>query len=190
MPFGSPYGHILLDDAAFAQCRKIISRLPAARIGLHAQIIEPFLECFEMRVAVAVIVEADGVEIPKAAIDRQITTPVILVSLECDAFAGLHCADGVGAAAQQGSKLVSSNVAGINRVLCQHGHQTDDKWKFAIVGAGQIKTHSALVSRLRFVGLDVVSAEIRPASIAQQLPGKYHVVGRAQACRRKNARRD
>ena len=72
MPFRKSVGHVLLHDRPVAQRREVVSHLPAPRIGLDAQIVEPFLERFEVGVAVAVVVEADGVEIPEAAIDRQI----------------------------------------------------------------------------------------------------------------------
>ena len=75
--FRQSVGELLLQCAAVAQCREIVSRLPAAGIGLQAHVVEAFLEGFEMRVAVAVIIEADGVEIPQAAIDRQIAAPII-----------------------------------------------------------------------------------------------------------------
>ena len=85
---GQSVRKILLGHAAFAQRRKIVGGLPASRIGFHAQIVKPFLEGFEMRVAVAIIVVADGIEIPEAAIDRQIAAPIIRIAFEGDAFAG------------------------------------------------------------------------------------------------------
>src|SRR5262249_15166790 len=68
--FWGSVGRVLLDNLASAQCRELVSHLPTSRIGLDTQIVETLLERFEMGVAIAVVVEADGVEIPKAAIDR------------------------------------------------------------------------------------------------------------------------
>src|SRR5262249_51211821 len=93
--------HVFLDDLASAQCRELVSHLPTSRIGLDAQIVEPLLERLEMSVAVAVVVEANGVEIPKAAIDRQVASPIIIVAFERDCVAGLHRGDAVGTAAKQ-----------------------------------------------------------------------------------------
>src|SRR5665213_4494580 len=70
----------LLDHTTVTQRRKIVSRLPAPRIGFQPQVVVAFLERLEMRVAVAVVIETDAVEIPQAAVDRQIASPVIPVS--------------------------------------------------------------------------------------------------------------
>ena len=86
---GQAVGECLLDHAAVAQRRKIVGGLPAAGIGFRAHVVKAFLERLEMRVAVAVIVEADGVEIPQAAIDRQVAAPIIRIALEGDALARL-----------------------------------------------------------------------------------------------------
>src|SRR5262249_48106583 len=75
-------GHVFLDNLASAQCRELVGHLPTSRIGLDAQIVKTLLECFEVGVAIAVVVEADSVEIPKAAIDRQIAPPIIIVAFE------------------------------------------------------------------------------------------------------------
>ena len=54
-----------------------------------------------MRVAVPIIVVADGIEIPEAAIDRQITAPIIWIAFEGDVFTGSDRADRVRPAAEQ-----------------------------------------------------------------------------------------
>src|SRR5262245_12776118 len=77
-----PIGQIFFDHVAFAHGGKIVSHLPTAGVGLDTQIVQPFLERFEMRIPVAVIVETNGVEIPKPSIDRQYSTPIDLVAHE------------------------------------------------------------------------------------------------------------
>ena len=176
--FRQSVGQLVFDHAAFAQRRKIIGGLPAAGIGFHAQVIEAFLERLEVRVAVAVVIEADGVEIPQAAIDRHIAAPIIFVAPEGNALARLHGADDVGPAAQQRIEGRVLEGCRVDRVLCQDRHQTEDQRKFAIVGAGKIETHHARIHSLGFDGLGVIGAEIRPASVAQQFPGKNHVIRR------------
>ena len=57
-------GKSFFDDATIAECRKVISRLPAAGIRFQTQVVETFLKRFKMRVAVAIVVKPDGVEIP------------------------------------------------------------------------------------------------------------------------------
>ena len=74
-------------------------------------------------------------------------------------------------------------------MLGKHRHQADDQRQFAIVGAGKIEAHRALGRRDRLDHLGVVDAEIRPAVIAQQLPGKNHVVGRHRRAVGKTRRR-
>ena len=89
-----------------------------------------------MRIAVSVVVEANAVEIPQSAIDRQIAAPIVAIAFECDADAGLHHADGVGAAAQERIEARIFERRRVNRMLCQHRHQPNDQWQFAVVGPG------------------------------------------------------
>ena len=172
---GQSVGQVFLDDAAVAHCRKIVSGLPAPRISLDPQIVEPFLERFEMRVAVAIIVVTDRVEIPETAIDGEIASPIVLVACESDALAGFHIADGIGPAAKQRVEAGVLECIGVDGVLCQHRHQSDDERQFAVVSAGKVEAHRARIGRFGFGDLDVIGAEIRPAFVAQQLPGKNHV---------------
>src|SRR5262249_28621527 len=60
------------DDAAVARGRKVVGGLPAARILLGADVVEALLERLQMRVDVSVVVEAHLVEVPEAAIDREV----------------------------------------------------------------------------------------------------------------------
>ena len=183
---GQAVGEFFLDHAPLRQRRKIVSRLPAARIGLHAQVVEAFLERLEMRVAVAVIVEADGIEIPQAAVDRQIAPPIIRIAREADAFARLDRTDAIGTAAEQRRECRLLEFVGIDRVLGQHRHQADDQRQFAVVGAGKIEAHRALSRRHRLDHLGVVGAEVRPAAVAQQLPRKRSRRPASPVCRRQS----
>ena len=54
-----------------------------------------------MRVAVAIVIEADGIEIPQPAIDRQVAAPVIRVAREGDAFARSDRGHAIRPAAEQ-----------------------------------------------------------------------------------------
>src|SRR5262245_56016483 len=138
-----------------------------------------------MRIAVAVIVKTDSVKIPQAPIDRKIASPVVFVALERDTFAGLHASDSVRTAAEKWIETRILKGGRIDRVLCQHRHQSDDKRKLPIVGAGEIKADGAIAGRLCFVDLGIVGAEVRPTLIAQQLPRKDDVVrGHRRAVRK------
>ena len=128
-----------------------------------------------MRVAVAIVVVTDRIEIPETAIDGEIASPVVLVACEGDALAGFHIADGVGSAAKQRVEAGVLECIGVDGVLCQHRHQSDDERQFAVVSAGKVEAHRAPIGRFGFGDLDVIGAEIRPTFVAQQLPGKNHV---------------
>ncbi len=114
----------------------------------------------------------------RAAIDRQVAPPVIRIALEDDAFARFDRGDRIGTAAEQRLEGRLLELGGIDRVLGQHRHQADDQRQFAVVGTGQVEAHRPRVDSLRLDHLGVVDAEIRPAAVAQQLPGEDHVVGR------------
>ena len=62
-------------------------------------------------------------------------------------------------------------------MLREHRHQAEDECKLAIVAAGEIEAYRLLADRFRFGDLGVVSAMVRPPLVAQQLPGKDHVLG-------------
>src|SRR5690606_36480267 len=79
-----------LHHAAVARSGEIVAGFPAGRIEFGAHVAEALLEGLEMRVAVAVIVEADLVEIPQAAIDREVAAPIGGIAAERDAAARLH----------------------------------------------------------------------------------------------------
>jgi hypothetical protein len=66
----------------FAGGRKIISVVPAQRLGLDAKVVEAALEGLELAVGLAIEIEPDLVEIPKAAIDRQVAAPIIGIARE------------------------------------------------------------------------------------------------------------
>ena len=85
---------------------------------------------------------------------------------------------GVGTAAGDRLERGVLERVGIDRVLRQHRHQPEDQRQLAVVGAGQIEPHLASGERLGLGDLGVVGAEVRPALVAQQLPGKDHVLGR------------
>ena len=68
------------------------SRFPAAGIVFGAHVIEAFLERLEIGISVAVEVEADLVEIPEAAVDRQVAAPIVRIALQVTLLPGLTSA--------------------------------------------------------------------------------------------------
>src|SRR5947209_2133357 len=80
---------------------KIVALVPAQRLMLDAEVVEAALERLEMPVGLAVEVEPHLVEIPQAAIGRQIAAPVIRVARHRHAGTWPHRGDAVGAGADR-----------------------------------------------------------------------------------------
>src|SRR6266704_5857374 len=78
----------LLQDASVAYRRYLVGGLPASRIGFGADIDEPFFECLEFRIAVAIELEPDLVEVPVAPVDCEIAAPIVGIALEQQALSG------------------------------------------------------------------------------------------------------
>src|SRR5215813_9348371 len=102
-----------------------------------------------MRVAVAIVVVADLVEIPEAAVDRKVASPIILVARQCDAPAWIDLADNVGAGAD--GRRVGGILEGfdIHSVLCQDRHQAEDQRQLTVVAAGEIEAYPMCANDLR-----------------------------------------
>ena len=175
--FGRPLPKQILDHAAVAHGGKVVTGLPAAGIGLAAHVVEPGLEGFEIGVAVAIEIEPQLVEIPQAAIDRQIAAPIIRIALEGDAFAGIDVGDHVWAAADRFLERRALERRGIDGVFRQYRHQRDDQRQFAVAAFGKIEPHGARIENLGLGDLGIVGAVIRPAVIAQKLPREGDVLG-------------
>ena len=62
-------------------------------------------------------------------------------------------------------------------MLRQDRHQPENERQFAVVAAAEVKTNAARVEFLGLGYLGIKGAVIGPAVIAQQLPGKNHIVG-------------
>jgi len=95
---------------------------------LVAQVVEAPFERLEMRIGFPVIVEADLVEIPQAAVDGKIAAPIIGIALEDNALAGVDRADDVGTRPQRRLERGFLERVGLDRMLCQHRHQSEDEW--------------------------------------------------------------
>src|SRR5262249_1768252 len=131
----------LLEHAAVAHGGKIVGGLPAARIVLVAQVVEAALERFQMRVGLAVVIEADLVKVPQAAIDREVAAPIIGIALKRYALTGVDFADDIGAGPQRRPEGSLLECLGLDGVLCEHRHQPEDERKLAVVTAGEIEAH-------------------------------------------------
>ena len=131
-----------------------------------------------MRVAVAIVVVADLAEIPEAAVDRKVASPIVPVARECDALARIDLADNVGAGADRWRVGRILEGFDIHRVFRQNRHQAEDQRQLAIVAAGEIETHFTGAKGLRLDDLGIIEAVIGAALVTQELPGKYDVLGR------------
>ena len=132
-------GERLLDDATVTHRRHVVGGLPAAGIGLGADVVEALLEGLQMRIAVTIEIEADFVEIPQAPVDGKVASPIVGIALQCDAAAGIDLGDHIGTAADDGIECGVLEGIGIDGVLGQHRHQAKDQRQLAIVGAGQVE---------------------------------------------------
>src|SRR6185437_16520011 len=80
-------------DTPVLCCRKVVARGPDARSELLAKQVVLRGETFERHVAIAIELEAHGVEIEAAAIDRQIGRPPIPDAIELDEAIDLEFTD-------------------------------------------------------------------------------------------------
>ena len=87
-PAGTVVRQRLLLDPAFADRREVVARRPDARGEFLLEIDLAGLEGLEGHLPVAVIFEADVVEIIDADIHRQILAPIIGDAIELDEAAG------------------------------------------------------------------------------------------------------
>src|SRR5581483_7035293 len=94
-------GELAALDAAVLEGRKIIARRPDPRGELLAKEIVAGGEPFERDIAVAVVFEANDVEIVLPARDRQIGAPPIFYALILDEAPDVEPADFVGSAAER-----------------------------------------------------------------------------------------
>ena len=114
------------DHLAIAGGGKVISFVPAQRLGFDAEIIKSALEGFELAIGLAIEIEPDLVKVPQAAIDRQIAAPIVGIACQRDAGAGLDRSDAVGAGTDRSGRrgfFKRSDVRGMPR---QYRHQTKD----------------------------------------------------------------
>ncbi len=129
-------------------------------------------------VGLAIEVEPDLVEIPQAAIDRQVAAPIVGIAGQRDAGAGLDRGDAIGAGTDRAGHRGFLEGRGIDRVPRQHRHQAEDQRQFAVVGAAEIEPHRERIERFGLCDLGIILAVIGTALVAQQRPGKQHVLGR------------
>ena len=129
------------DHLAAAGGREIIAVVPAQRLVLDAEIVEAALERLELAVGLAIEVEPDLVEIPQAAVDREIAAPIVGIARQRHAGARLHRGDAIGAGADRPGHRGFLEGRGIDGVARQHRHQAEDQRQFAVVGAGEIESH-------------------------------------------------
>ena len=166
------------DQFAAAGGGKIVAVVPAQRLVLDAEIVEAALERLELAVGLAEEVEPDLVEIPQAAIDRQIAAPIVGVARQRHAGARTHRGDAIGTGSDRSGHRGFLERREIDGVLRQDRHQPEDQRQFAVVGAGEIEAHRERIERLGLGDLGVVLAMVGAALVAQQRPGEQHVLGR------------
>ena len=167
----------IADHLAVAGGRKIVSVVPAQRFGFDAKVIEAAFEGLELAVGLAIEVEPDLVEIPQAAVDRQVAAPIVGIARQRDAGAGLDRGDAVGAGTDGRRHRGFFEGRDVDGMLGQYRHQAEDQRQLAVVGAAKIEPHRERVGRLGLCDLGIILAMVGTAVVAQQGPGKQHVFG-------------
>ena len=165
------------DHLAAAGCREIISVVPAQRLGLDAKIVEAALERFERAVGLAIEIQPDLVEIPQAAIDRQVAAPIIGIAGQRDAGAGLHRGDAVGAGTNRRRHRGLFERRDVDRMPGQYRHQAEDQRQFAVVGAGEVEPHGEGIRCFGLGDFRIILAMVGAPLVAEQGPRKQHVLG-------------
>ena len=150
--------------------------MPAQRFGFDAKVIEAALERLELAVGLAIEVEPDLVEVPQAAVKRQVAAPIVGIARQRDAGAGFDRSDAVGAGTDRRRHRGFLEGCDIDGMLGQYRHQAEDQRQFAVAGAAEVEPHRARVGRIGLYDLGVILAKVRTALVAQQRPGKQHVL--------------
>ena len=160
----------LADHLAVAGGRKIVSVVPAQRFGFDAKVIEAALECLELAVGLAIEVEPDLIEVPQAAVKRQVAAPIVGIARQRDAGAGFDRGDAVGAGTDRRRHRGFFEGCGIDRMLGQYRHQAEDQRQFAVAGVTEVEPYRARVGRLGLYDFGIILAMIWTALVAQQGP--------------------
>ncbi len=101
--------------------------MPAQRFGLDAKVVEAALEGFELAVGLPIEIEPDLVEVPQAAVDRQVAAPIVGIARQRHAGTGLHRADAVGAGTNRRRHRRLFESRDIDGMFGQYRHQAEDQ---------------------------------------------------------------
>src|SRR5215475_15927790 len=136
-------------DAPILECRKIVARRPGTRGELLAEQIVFCGEAFETNLPVAIIFEANDVEIALSARYGEIGAPPILDALKLDEMSDLEAPDFIGAAAKRSIKR--RLVEWFFRIIGTRKDRKrgDEKGHVAPTLFGKSHDHCTIVSRLR-----------------------------------------
>ncbi len=151
--------------------------MPAQRLVLDPEIVQAALEGLERTIGLAIEIEAYLVEVPEPPVDRQVAAPVVGIARQDHPGARLDVGDPVGAGADRRGEGGVFERRRIDRMLGQHRHQAEDQRQLAVTGIGKGEAHRQRIQRLGPGDLGIIQPIVRPALVAEQRPGKQHVLG-------------
>src|SRR5690554_5871538 len=108
-------------DQAITVGRKVITNGPGSRSGIDTVIHYPGLERFPGDIAIPVVIKNQPVDIVPTDINRQITPPVLLITLIDDTASRFNAGDVVGAGARMTSQGWGTEITLFPVVLGQDG---------------------------------------------------------------------
>src|SRR5262249_9993844 len=129
------------------------------------------------RGAVAVIIDADCIEIELSPPDGKVTAPIVWVPFQHDTGTWLHLRNSIGAT---GKRLVEACLVEGFRcqgVLWQNWHEPHDQGHFAVAISGESELDAALTNLLSGGDLRIRSPVV-PAFVLQERPREQDVVRR------------
>src|SRR5262249_1463517 len=145
---------------------------------LDSEVVKSALDRFQMCVGLAIKVDPYLIEIPQAAINGQVSAPILWIALERQALAGVNAGNCIRTAAKRRLKRGFVESLLRNRMFGQHRHETENEGKLAIIAAGKLESHAIFVDDFCFYHLDIVTSVIRTSFVTQQLPRKNDILRR------------
>ena len=175
---GSIVGNLVLLERAVAHRRDVVRGGPILRRRFQTQVVRAGLQRLERDGHVAVVVEAQRVEVVAPAVHRQILAPIVGDALVRAPAAGLELIDLVGCAAERRIERRVFEVALLPIVLGQHRQLAEDERQLAVLTWFEAELDGTVADLLYLVDAGVVGTEDRRSLRAQGVEGPHHVLDR------------
>src|SRR5262249_2262745 len=120
----------------------------------------------------------DFIEVPEAAVDGKVLSPIIGITHKGDTLAGVDFADDVGPATERRGERSLLKRLGPDGVFGENRHEPEDQRQFTVAALGKIEAHRPLADNFGLADFDVILAVVVPTLVAQEFPREDHVLGR------------